>query len=380
MGNTIKKIILPLVCTLLSLPLAHANGNETRTKEDLEQIQKELKLNAERLAAQKTQISQLEVNLKNSEFEIAQNAKSLKELLFSTEFNRNEQIALKDKINELTQNKSTQQAALAAQLKSAFMTGSHDYSKLLLNQQQVASFERTLSYYSYLNNARLQQIDALKNTLLELANTQEKLKNSENELIKLVAEQKQKQKALELAQKDRKENLAQLQIQFSSTLSAIDYLKQNEQVLVETLEALHEEAKKIINLDGLMAFKGQLNWPSRGRHSHKFGQHKHGNFKWKGVVISAKEGSPVSTIHDGQVVFSDWLKGFGWVIVIDHGEGFMSLYGHNQAILKEVGDKVSKGEVIALVGQSGGQSDPSLYFEIRHKGSAVNPTTWCKKL
>ena len=95
-------------------------------------------------------------------------------------------------------------------------------------------------------------------------------------------------------------------------------------------------------------------------------------------MIKANEGAPVTTIHHGQVVFSDWLKGFGWVVVIDHGEGFMSLYGHNQAILKEVGDQVTQGEVIALVGQSGGQSDPGLYFEIRHKGSAVNPNKWCR--
>jgi septal ring factor EnvC (AmiA/AmiB activator) len=96
--------------------------------------------------------------------------------------------------------------------------------------------------------------------------------------------------------------------------------------------------------------------------------------------MSEKEGTPVKTIADGQVLYADWLKGFGWVIVVDHGKGFMSLYGHSQALLKNVGDKVQAGEQIALIGQSGGQTDPGLYFEIRHKGRPVNPVKWCRQI
>ena len=378
MGHLIKTITLPLLCLSLSLPLAYANGNEDRTKQDLDQIQKELKSSAERLKKQRSEITSQEKNLKQAELEIAHNAKSLKELNFATELNRNEQLALEDNIKELNTIKLMQQNALAAQLRSAYMSGSHDYSKLLLNQQEVTSFERTLSYYSYLNNARIKQIDSLKTTLIELAANQDKLAATQSQLVVLLAEQKQKQNALVLAQNERKTSLQQLKKQLSSTQSAIDYLKQNEQMLRDTLQELQQQVQEIIRFDGLLADKGKLNWPSRGRLTHKFGQRKHGSFRWKGVVIKANEGAPVTTIHHGQVVFSDWLKGFGWVVVIDHGEGFMSLYGHNQAILKEVGDQVTQGEVIALVGQSGGQSDPGLYFEIRHKGSAVNPNKWCR--
>ena len=131
---------------------------------------------------------------------------------------------------------------------------------------------------------------------------------------------------------------------------------------------------------GLNKSKGKLNWPSKGKLKHTFGQRKHGGIDWKGVLIGAKEGTNVNSINNGQVVFADWLKGFGWVIVVDHGEGFMSLYGHAQTLLKDVGDMVREGETLALVGQSGGQSSSGLYFEIRHKGRAVNPIKWCRRI
>ena len=120
--------------------------------------------------------------------------------------------------------------------------------------------------------------------------------------------------------------------------------------------------------------------PSKGKLKHQFGQRKHGGIDWKGVLIGAKEGENVNSVHNGQVVFADWLKGYGWVIVVDHGEGFMSLYGHAQTLLRDVGDMVRQGETLALVGQSGGQASSGLYFEIRHKGRAVNPVKWCRRI
>ena len=182
-------------------------------------------------------------------------------------------------------------------------------------------------------------------------------------------------------QKQRQTSLDQLNEALQQTQSAIAYLKENEQTLIDMLAKLNEQTSTTlepINLVGLDGRKGKLPWPSKGHIKHKFGQRKHAGMHWKGVYISAESGADVKSIQQGQVVFADWLNGFGWVIVIDHGFGYMSLYGHTQTLLKDVGDNVQSGESIALVGQSGGQTDSGLYFELRHKGGAVDPVKWCK--
>lgn len=377
--RTIKQLLALTVC-LISVSLTPVSATEKQTEQDLNQIQETLKSSVDKLKTQKQKINKIESTLKESELAIAKNSKSLNELDFSIELNRSEQNQLQKQIKKLTQNKKQQQKALSSQLKSAYMTGSHDYSKLLLNQENIATFERTLTYYSYLNKARLTQLDNLKITLIQLEEKQNELAQTQAKLLTLLAEQKQKRKSLLIAKSQRKGNLALLKKQFTNTTSSVEYLKKNEKILIETLKNLQEDIKQQLTFEGLKSTKGKLKWPSRGRLKHKFGQKKYGKLKWKGVLINAKEGASVTTIHNGKVVFADWLKGFGWVIVIDHGKGFMSLYGHNQALLKSVGEEVSQGELIALVGQSGGQENPGLYFEIRHKGQAINPTKWCKRI
>jgi septal ring factor EnvC (AmiA/AmiB activator) len=260
------------------------------------------------------------------------------------------------------------------------MSGGNDYAKMLLNQQNTAQVERTLSYYNYLNKARIEQIEELKALMVEIEAVQTELEQSKKHLVALHQEQKSRHQALVDAQKQRKNNISELKAKLDSTKGAINYLKENEKTLVTTLQELEKEKNQTIELIGLQSSKGRLNWPTKGKLAHRFGQRKHSGIDWKGVLISANEGSQVSSIHNGQVVYADWLKGYGWVIVVDHGEGFMSLYGHTQTLLKDVGDTVRKGDIIALVGQSGGQANSGLYFELRHKGRAVNPVKWCRRI
>jgi len=125
--------------------------------------------------------------------------------------------------------------------------------------------------------------------------------------------------------------------------------------------------------------RGKLNWPAKGRHLHRFGsKRKLANLRWNGVVIKAREGANVKSIAHGQVIFSDWLRGYGLLIIIDHGDGYMSLYGHNQSLFKDVGDYVERNEVISLIGNSGGSEQSALYFEIRHNRKPTNPRRWCQ--
>jgi septal ring factor EnvC (AmiA/AmiB activator) len=127
------------------------------------------------------------------------------------------------------------------------------------------------------------------------------------------------------------------------------------------------------------ALKGRMPWPAKGSLAGRFGMEKRGGLLWDGVLISAPEGREVKAVHHGRVAFADWLRGFGLLLIIDHGDGYMSLYGHNQSLFKEAGDWVEQGEPVALVGNSGGRLDTGVYFGIRYQGRPVNPKHWCKK-
>jgi septal ring factor EnvC (AmiA/AmiB activator) len=365
---------------LVSLVVAPATANENRTKKDLSEVQSALEQSQAEYNAQRKKIAALQKNLKKHELEIAKNAKALNMAEQSVKETEQKQQAQQQKAQQLKAQHAQFQAILAAQLKSAYMAGGDDYPKMLLNQQDTAKFERTLSYYNYLNKARIEQIEELKVLQQQIAENQAALAKTKQKLAALFEEQKRRQSALVNAQSERQTNLKNLQAQLNSTKSSINYLKDNEQTLITTIEELEQEKTQKIELFGLNKSKGKLNWPSKGKLKHTFGQRKHGGIDWKGVLIGAKEGTNVNSINNGQVVFADWLKGFGWVIVVDHGEGFMSLYGHAQTLLKDVGDMVREGETLALVGQSGGQSSSGLYFEIRHKGRAVNPVKWCRRI
>ena len=365
---------------LTSLVTASAVANEDRTKKDLSEVQNALEQSQAEYNAQRKKIASLQKNLKSHELDIAKNAKALNMAEQSVKETKTQQKELQNKADELNKKHAQFQKVLAAQLKSAYMAGGDDYSKMLLNQEDTAKFERTLSYYNYLNEARIEQIEDLKDLQQQIVQNQKELVKTQEKLELLFDEQKRRQTALVNAQSERQANLKNLQAQLNSTKSSINYLKENQQTLVATIEELEKEKTQKIELLGLNKNKGKLDWPSKGKLEHTFGQRKHGGIDWKGVLIGAKEGTNINSVHNGQVVFADWLKGYGWVIVVDHGEGFMSLYGHAQTLLRDVGDMVREGETLALVGQSGGQASSGLYFEIRHKGRAVNPVKWCKRI
>ncbi|HDZ34753.1 MAG TPA: protease [Pseudoalteromonas sp.] len=365
---------------LTSLVTASAVANEDRTKKDLSEVQNALEQSQAEYNAQRKKIASLQKNLKSHELDIAKNAKALNMAEQSVKETKTQQKELQNKADELDKKHAQFQKVLAAQLKSAYMAGGDDYSKMLLNQEDTAKFERTLSYYNYLNKARIEQIEDLKDLQQQIVQNQKELVKTQEKLELLFDEQKRRQTALVNAQSERQANLKNLQAQLNSTKSSINYLKENQQTLVATIEELEKEKTQKIELLGLNKNKGKLDWPSKGKLEHTFGQRKHGGIDWKGVLIGAKEGTNINSVHNGQVVFADWLKGYGWVIVVDHGEGFMSLYGHAQTLLRDVGDMVREGETLALVGQSGGQASSGLYFEIRHKGRAVNPIKWCKRI
>ncbi len=248
----------------------------------------------------------------------------------------------------------------------------------MLNQEKPASVQRTVTNYQYLNNARMKEIDNFKKTLDKLLLvTAEHQQQSDN--LKVLAQKQLQQKVdFKKNKKQRSKTIALLNKELLNSKQLLTQLIEEEENLISALEQLAQLSQPEENLKGLSKLKRKLSWPVKGRINRSFGSQKQGYLKWKGVLMGAPVGRQVKTIHNGTVLFADWLKGYGLVTVIDHGQGYMSLYGHNQTLLKAVGERVETGEPIALVGQSGGQPQPGLYFEIRYRGQAVNPKKWCR--
>ncbi|GAA6204806.1 peptidoglycan DD-metalloendopeptidase family protein [Thalassotalea sp. SU-HH00458] len=316
--------------------------------------------------------------LKNDDLAIAKIVKALNKTHASLKQTKKRLNELVKEKSQIIQAKKQQEAVLAKQLRTAYSTGHHDYLKLLLNQQDPGSVQRNLTYYQYLNKARINEIQQYKQTIAQLIEITNQQQQQAAQLQSLESTQNQQKLALEKNKKQRKATVAQLNKALLTSKQKLAKLEQEEADLVSALARMAELSKQEIDLNGLSKLKRKLSWPVKGKINRSFGSRKQDYLKWKGVLLAAPLGRQVKTIHNGTVLFADWLKGYGLVTVIDHGEGYMSLYGHNQALLKSVGERVETGEPIALVGQSGGQSQSALYFEIRHNGQAVNPKLWCR--
>ncbi|GAB1071864.1 MAG: peptidoglycan DD-metalloendopeptidase family protein [Shewanella algae] len=353
---------------------------------DLERRQSELKALQSQITAQQNalrdtgkQREKLLQLLKKDEQAIADAARKVNQTENALSDAEKRLSELKQRAAQLDKLKESQQQTLAKQLTSAYLAGNHDYSKMLLNQQDPATIERMLAYYDFLNKARMQAIEQLKQTRQELSAVQQSEQQERNRLNKLVLDQKAQSKRLNQEQDQRQQTLKELQRTISSKASELEQLQIEEASLKRVVEQALAAMRDSPSMDGLAKSRGSLNWPTKGRIKNSFGSQRSGNVRWKGVILSAPEGQSISAVAAGKVIYADWLRGFGMVLVVDHGKGFMSLYGHAQALLKDAGDTVKAGEAVALVGRSGGQTEPGLYFEIRHKGQAVDPANYCRR-
>ncbi|MCQ8847749.1 peptidoglycan DD-metalloendopeptidase family protein [Alteromonas stellipolaris] len=351
------------------------------SQEKLAELQVELRARQQVLENNKASAQELEQVLKRSELEIAkvakalaQNKQQLNSVLAEEEALVEEQEGLKEAIRQ-------QQSLLSSQLKSAFMAGHYDYAKMLFYQEDARNFERVITYYKYLAKARQQEITRFRDNVARLEAVTEELAEKAESLLALRKTQESQRGVLLTRQDDRKQTLAKLNKTIASESGRIATLQANEKALLDAIEAARIAAERAaarakVSLDGLAKLKGKLLVPVEGHIRKLFGNRRQGQVRWKGIIIDGSEGEAVKSVASGKVLYADWLRGFGLVAIVDHGEGYMSVYGHNQALLKQAGDDILSGESIALVGRSGGQDYPNLYFEIRHKGKALNPTAW----
>ncbi|MDC8832142.1 murein hydrolase activator EnvC family protein [Alteromonas gilva] len=358
------------------MPCGTAVAQSEDAELELQALQDELKARQAALQDSRTDAEALQKVLAESEKQIGAVARKLNAISTSLDDTRQQQQALNARRKELETAIEQQQSLLSGQLKSAFISGNFDYAKMVFYQEDAARFERILTYYKYLNEARQKEITKFKSSVDELEQVNAQLLVKAQELTQLLARQEQQQSELLARQQDRQQTLRKLESKIASDESRIAQLREAEQALVEAIEKAQRESQLPQELTGLTADKGKLLKPADGSLRKLFGKRRQGQVRWKGIMIDGQEGSAVKAVAHGRVIYADWLRGFGLVTIIEHGDGFMSVYGHNQALLRSAGDSVTRGETVALLGQSGGQSSPNLYFEIRHKGKALNPLQW----
>lgn len=268
---------------------------------------------------------------------------------------------------------------LAEQLRGAYRSGRQSRMKLVLNQDDPLLLGRMLAYYDYFNRAQARHISLLREALTTLEVMQQSIDEELERIASLALEQRELLDRLDGQRQRRQALLADLAGQIGSEESRLQELERNRldlEALIERLtDVLADIPADLGSRLGVEAQKGRLPMPVQGPVQHAYGQARSEGLSWQGWLIGAEAGAEVSAVAYGRVAFADWLRGYGLLIIIDHGQGFMSLYGHNESLLHEVGAWVEPGEAISVVGANTG-SDQGLYFELRKSGKAIDPAAW----
>jgi septal ring factor EnvC (AmiA/AmiB activator) len=267
---------------------------------------------------------------------------------------------------------------LANELRAAYLIDTVEPLKLLLNQQDPASAGRMFVYYSYFARAHAREIDRVNAELGEIGRMDQALASEESRLQELESERHSQLAQLEQAQQQRADVLATLQAESRNRVASLERLQHQKTGLQKLLHDLQRVVPSYPagGDDAFSRLRGKLAWPVTGRIVTHFGDARAGAIRWDGLRIATERGTAVHAICDGRVIYADWLSGLGLLTIIDHGNGYLSLYGHNDRLLKGAGDHVASGEAIGTAGDSGGEDSPELYFEIRKAGKPVDPRPW----
>lgn len=381
-NRTAAGAALLLIALLTAVPgtvVAARDGDEARLKQlrgRIEALQEKLNETRGRRDDVREEVRSLERrigglmnNLRKTEAQLRANEKKLADLNARAARERG--------------NLDAQRQQLARQIYTAYLMGRQEYPKMLLNQENPARVSRVTTYYDYLNRARTERIAHIRTTLARTETLEQQIRAQHRELENLRASQREQKSALETSRARRAELLASLNREVHGQSQQMERLRADE----KRLEQLIEELKTVMPEPPLppragtpfAKLRGRLPLPTRGPIIARYGGSKNlGNLKWRGLLIGGREGQNVISVFRGRVVFADWLRGFGLLLILDHGDGYMTLYGHNQSLHKGVGEWVEAGETVASLGNTGDMAQPGLYFEIRQNGEPRDPLIWCK--
>jgi septal ring factor EnvC (AmiA/AmiB activator) len=399
-----RGLFLCLILALSGQPSwADSKAELESLRERLQQLQREY---------QQARESSAEVTdaLRQSERAISEAGRKLRQLEAEQRIAQSELKTATQEADQTGADITRQQERLSEMFRQAYMRGGGDALKLLLNGQNPSQASRDLHYLSYLSRAQMQLIYELRQGLARLAELKLSAAEKDRALAEIRQSQLKERENLLKEKQARQKVLNRLSSQIKQQRKEIATLKRDEQRLSDLVARLARLAAKpkppakpaapagkkgatgsepiAVNTqvpepgrDGAQfsRLKGQLRLPVRGELMNKFGTPREGGgVSWKGLFIRASEGAEVRAIARGTVAFAEWLRGFGNLVIVDHGEGYMSLYSNNESLYKQAGDRVNMGEVIATVGNSGGQESPGVYFELRHQSRPINPMTWIK--
>ena len=325
----------------------------------------------------------LSAELRDAELGVQSARRGLEEL-------RTQRIASESRLRDLEreqaereQELAAERGALAGELRTAYANGREEQLKLLLNQQDPASFGRMLTYYGYFGRARAERIGSIRDKLEHLALLREKIAAEGERLKALEASQEQELAALKGAQERRTRAVASIDSQIKTRGGEIKRLQSQASSLEKLIADLRKalESVPVARQAPFEPLRGKLPWPvQQGKVIARFGQPRAGgSLRWQGMLIGTDRGARVRAPFEGRVAYADWLPGMGLMIVLDHGGGYLSLYGHNEEVFKKVGDPVAAGDVIGAVGDTGGHNQPALYFEVRRGREPVNPENWLQR-
>jgi septal ring factor EnvC (AmiA/AmiB activator) len=278
---------------------------------------------------------------------------------------------------------AAERGALAGELRTAYVNGREEQLKLLLNQQDPAAFGRMLTYYGYFGRARAERIGSIRDKLEHLALLRDKIVAEGQRLQALEARQEQQLAALKGAQQKRSRAVAAIDSQIKNRGGEIQRLQSQARSLEKLIADLRKalQSVPVAKQAPFEPLRGKLPWPvQQGKVLARFGQPRAGgSLKWQGMLIGTDRGARVRAPFAGRVAYADWLPGMGLMIVLDHGGGYLSLYGHNEEVFRKVGEPVTAGDVIGAVGDTGGHNQPALYFEVRRGREPVNPENWLQR-
>ncbi len=350
------------------------------TPGQIEDLKEEIANIDEWLADAEEDRSSLEQQLSGLEQEIGRLTRERRELRQQA---REQQLRLTElgkEETELTRVLESQRDSLKKQIRAAWMEGDAPAVKVLLNEIDPDKVARTMTYYEYLSRDTIDRLEAFAANLRQLKETQKQVKAGRMRLAELEENVADRQQKLSSSKKEREQTLAALKTDISNRLSEREELEEDRKRLEKLLREVEEAIANIPTpneSDPFGSLKNKLPWPAEGKIVRNFGDsYASGKLKHNGLLINTAEEGDVKAVHYGRVVFANWLRGFGLITILDHGDGYMTLYGHSSSLFTSPGDWVEAGEAIAQAGRTGGTNDPAVYFEVRHNGKPDNPRRW----
>ncbi|MFP4146289.1 MAG: murein hydrolase activator EnvC family protein [Halorhodospira sp.] len=369
--------------TLLGVVVFSVGAEDYKQEqEELEALETELERLEEQLAADRSQRDEVEAELARLERKASEAARELARLRDQRDAARARvarlQAAYEAEAERLSQHRQT----LAEQIVAAYTSAGEGALRLLLNQEDPATAQRLLVYHDYLNQARGERIEHALAELASLRQMRSELNAEIVELERLEDEVRAERQALEQRRAERDAQREALEARIAERGTERRDLEaefaEQEELLEDLRERLADIPDDAAAEQAFAEARGELPWPVTGEVVEPFGASRGGGLKHTGIIVAAEAGDEVSAVAAGRVVFSDWLRGLGLLAIIDHGDGYLTLYGHNDALYVDVGEWVDAGQRVATVGSSGHRGDPGLYFEIRKGDEPQNPTAWLR--